>query len=70
VVSDGELQLEVDTSSGRIRKDFAEAFDRNLREIRDWLTKRGIPILPLNCAESVAGQVRHILGYSPRTRRD
>ena len=70
VVSDGELQLEVDTSSGRIRKDFAEVFDRDLRETRDWLAKRGIPVLPLSCAESVAGQVRHTLGYSPRTRRD
>jgi uncharacterized protein (DUF58 family) len=70
VVSEGELQLEVDTSSGKVQKDFAEIFDTRLKEAREWLGKRGIPFLPLNTSKGVALQVRHLLGYSPRTRRD
>jgi len=69
VVSEGELQLEVDTSSGKVQKDFAEIFDKRLKEANEWLGKRGIPLLPLNTSEGAALQVRHLLGYSPRTRR-
>ncbi len=69
VVSDGELQLEIDTSKGKMQKDFAEIFDVRLQETKEWLSKRGIPILPLSTSEGVAQQVRHLLGYSPRTRR-
>jgi uncharacterized protein (DUF58 family) len=70
VVSDGELQLEIDTSKGKVQKDFAEIFSSELKNIKEWLTKRSIPILPLNTSEGVAQQVRHLLGYSPRIRRD
>jgi uncharacterized protein (DUF58 family) len=70
VVSDGEFQLEVDTASGKVQKDFAEIFDHRLQDTKEWLSKRGIPMLPLSTAEGVATQVRHILGYSPGTRRD
>lgn len=69
VVSEGELQLEIDTSSGKVQKDFAAIFDKRLKEAKEWLGKRGIPFLPLNTSEGVAQQVRHLLGYSPRTRR-
>ena len=69
VVSDGELQLEIDTSKGKVQKDFADIFDVRLQKTKGWLSKRGIPILPLSTSEGVAQQVRHLLGYSPRTRR-
>lgn len=69
VVSDGELQLEIDTSKGKIQKDFAEIFDVRVQKTKEWLIKRGIPILPLSTSEGVAQQVRNLLGYSPRTRR-
>lgn len=69
VVSDGELQLEIDTSKGKIQKNFAEIFDDRLQKTKEWLTKRSIPILPLSTSEGVAQQVRNLLGYSPRTRR-
>ncbi len=70
VVSDGEFQLEVDTSSGKVQKDFSEIFNQKLQDTKEWLSKRGIPILPLNTSEDVASQVRRILGYSPGVRRD
>ncbi len=69
VVSDGELQLEIDTSKGKVQKDFADIFNVRLQKTKGWLSKRGIPILPLSTSEGVAQQVRHLLGYSPRTRR-
>jgi len=69
VVSDGELQLEIDTTKGKTQKDFAEIFDVRLQKTKEWLSKRSIPILPLSTSEGVAQQVRHLLGYSPRTRR-
>jgi uncharacterized protein (DUF58 family) len=70
VMSDGEFQLEVDTSSGKVQKDFAEIFESHLQDTKEWLSKRGIPTLPLNTSESVTAQIRRILGYSPGTRRD
>lgn len=70
VMSDGEFQMEVDTTSGKVQKEFAEIFDHKLLNTKEWLSKRGIPILPLNTSEGVAAQVRRILGHSPRTRRD
>ncbi|NOR14427.1 MAG: DUF58 domain-containing protein [Candidatus Aminicenantes bacterium] len=70
VVSDGEFQLEVDTSSGKMQKDYSEIFDHKQQNTKEWLSKRGIPILPLNTSEGVAPQVRRILGYSPGARRN
>jgi uncharacterized protein (DUF58 family) len=69
VVSDGEFQMEVDTASGKVQREFAEIFDQRLHNTKEWLSKRGIPILPLSTSEGVAAQVRNILGHSPRTRR-
>ena len=70
VVSDGEFQMEVDTASGKVQKEFAEIFDQRLHNTKEWLSKRGIPILPLSTAESVISQVRRTLGYSPAVKRD
>jgi uncharacterized protein (DUF58 family) len=70
VISDGNFQLEVDTTRGKVQKEFAEIFDQGLQDTKAWLSKRGIPILPISTSEDVASQIRRILGYSPGTRRD
>ena len=69
VVSDGELQLEVDSGSSKLRKQFSDLFNERLNRAKDILQKRGVPVLPIHTAEGVAEQVRHLLGHSPRTRR-
>ncbi len=69
VVSDGELHLEIDTRSGKLRRSFADAFSERLGRIEATLRKLSIPVLPLHTAMPVARQVRKLLGYSPMSRR-
>jgi len=62
VVSDGELQLEFDSSDSELRAAFEQAFRDRLDTGRKELHKRNIPMLPLSTAEPVAIQVRAMLG--------
>jgi uncharacterized protein (DUF58 family) len=64
VVSDGELQIEVDTSSGKKRTDIANIFKERLRSLKDELTKLGIPVLPIQTEDPVEIQVRRLLGQA------
>jgi uncharacterized protein (DUF58 family) len=64
VVSDGELQVEVDTSSGKKRTDIANIFNERLRSLKDELTKLGIPVLPIQTEDPVESQVRRLLGQA------
>jgi uncharacterized protein (DUF58 family) len=64
VVSDGELQVEVDTSSGKKRTDIANLFNERLRSLKDDLTKLGIPVLPIQTEDPVELQVRRLLGQA------
>ena len=64
VVSDGELQVEVDTSTGKKRSDIANIFNERLRSLKGELTKLGIPILPIQTEEPVEIQVRRLLGQA------
>ena len=61
VVSDGELQLEFDSSDGELRAAFERVFQERLDSGRLELHKRNIPMLPISTAEPVAGQVRALL---------
>jgi uncharacterized protein (DUF58 family) len=62
VVSDGELQLELDTSRGKLRRDLSEYFDADLRQTKEVLAKVGIPVMLIHTAEEPVGQLRRILG--------
>jgi uncharacterized protein (DUF58 family) len=64
VVSDGELQVEVDTSTGKKRSDIANIFNERLGSLKNELTKLGIPVLPIQTEESVELQVRRLLGQA------
>lgn len=64
VVSDGELQVEVDTSTGKKRSDIANIFNERLRSLKDELTKLGIPVLPIQTEDPVELQVRRLLGQA------
>ncbi len=69
VVSNGELQLEINSDNGKLRKQFTDLFNERLNKAKEILQKRGVPMLPIHTAEGVAEQVRRLLGYSARTRR-
>jgi uncharacterized protein (DUF58 family) len=64
VVSQGELQLEVDTGDGRLRERFAGQLEQNLRSATDLLLKRGIPILPIQTSEGIRDQLWRLLGHA------
>ncbi len=69
VVSNGELQIELELGQEKIRKNILEASDRRIRPILAWQHELGIPVLPLSNAEDVTQQVRHLLGHVGTRRR-
>lgn len=69
VVSDGELQLEIDAREQGLRREFARVFERTVDTGRKELHKRNVPMLPISTAEPVAGQLRRLLGHLPAARR-
>lgn len=66
VVSDGDLQLELDTSQGRRRSALSEYFDADLKRTKNELARVGVPVLLIHTALDPAEQIRQQLGYVPR----
>ncbi len=69
IVSQGDLQLEVDTGDSGFRKRFSEQFENTLKTARDLMLKRGIPVLPIHTAEGVREQFMELLGHRPMSLR-
>ena len=69
VVTDGELQIEVQAGQECVRKRVAEYSTGRIARILEWQKEIGVPVLPINTAEGVAEQVRHLLGRLPLTGR-
>lgn len=69
VVSNGELQVELQLGQEKIRKSIIDASDKRIRSILSWQHELGIPVLPISTAESVPQQVRHLLGKIAALRR-
>lgn len=62
VVSDGELQVELTFGAGVVRKSLSEAADARLKELLEWRSEIGVPVLPISSAEGTAEQIRKLLG--------
>jgi uncharacterized protein (DUF58 family) len=62
VVSDGELQVELPFGAGRVRKRLSQAADARLKELLEWRSEIGVPVLPISSAEGTAEQLRKLLG--------
>ena len=69
IVSQGDLQLEVDTGDGQFRRRFSEQFQSRLKTARDLMLRRGIPVLPIHTAEDIREQFRDLLGHRPMSLR-
>lgn len=69
VVSNGELQVELQLGQEKVRKSILEASDRRMRAILSWQHELRVPVLPLSTAEDVGQQVRHLLGQVAALRR-
>lgn len=65
VISDGTRQVLLDSKESRLKKRFPEFLEGRLKTLTENLDKFGVPVLPVNTTESVALQVRRILGYKP-----
>lgn len=62
VVSDGKLQLPLDSSDLPLREQFTQGFQQKFIQGKDILLKQEVPVIPLNTSEGVAEQVRRALG--------
>ena len=69
VVSQGELQLEVDTGRGRQMRGMAEYFTEDLQRTKSLLGAVGVPVLLIHTAADPAEQIRQQLGHVPRAGR-
>ena len=69
VVSNGELQVELQLGQEKVRKNILDASDRRIHAILSWQHELGVPVLPLSTAEDVSTQLRHLLGKITERRR-
>ena len=68
VVSESDLQLEVDTSKSKVREQFNNQFLKRMEKMQDLSRLRSIPLLPIRTDAGVAEQVRSLLGHAPAIR--
>ncbi|MET1413458.1 DUF58 domain-containing protein [Roseibium sp. HPY-6] len=67
VVSNGDLQAELDTGSGDVRKRLTEFASGRLNEVLSWQKRFGIPVLPLSAGEDTVPQIQRLTGIGPRS---
>jgi uncharacterized protein (DUF58 family) len=67
-VSDGELQLVIDTGSSKVRRDILEMGRTRLKDVLSWTREFGVPVLPLSTADAPSRQIGHLLGQRPSGR--
>ncbi|RAI04333.1 DUF58 domain-containing protein [Acuticoccus sediminis] len=66
VVSDGELQAEIDTADHTTYRDLKALAKGRLAEILDWQRSLGVAVLPLTAAEETLPQMRRLMGLAQR----
>lgn len=68
VVSDGELQIELDTGSSSTRARVSELLGERLNSIQAWQRELGVPVIPISTENDVLDQVREFLGAAASRR--
>ena len=66
VISDGDLQAEIDTGSATVRKNLSAASVERLQEVYRWQRQYGMPVLPISAGEETLPQVRRLMGHNER----
>ena len=69
VVSNGELQIELQLGVEKVRKDIINASDQRMKPILAWQHELGVPVLPLSTGDDVSQQAQHLLGHIARRGR-
>jgi uncharacterized protein (DUF58 family) len=68
VVSDGELQMELDLGRGGSRKRLLDLARGRLERVLAWQSDLGVPVLPISCGEDELQQIRRLLGQASSRR--
>lgn len=63
VITDGDLQLELDTSKASQSRKLSDYFDDDLKKTKEKLAKVGVPVLLIHTAADPAEQIRKQLGH-------
>ena len=66
VVSNGYLQIAVDTGDRDTHRALTDLAQGRIAEILDWQRALGVPVLPLTSAEDSLAQMRRLMGLGPR----
>jgi uncharacterized protein (DUF58 family) len=69
VVSDGDLQVEIDAERGRERQRLLDFSTGRIQRVLGWQREIGVPVLAVTTAEEPEVQIRRQLGGRPGTRR-
>lgn len=69
VISDGDLQFELDTDQDKSRRGLADYFESRTRQIKESLRKIGVPTLLISNAKDSAAQLRSQLGLTGQAPR-
>jgi uncharacterized protein (DUF58 family) len=69
VVSDGELQLDLDTAKGSVRQRLSEVGDKRMQAIMKWWEELAVPVAPLMTDRDPMDQIRELLGRAVSVRR-
>jgi len=62
VVSDGELQMEIDFGEGKTRRGMEEYSNERLQRALRWTNDLGVPVVPINNVHDPVEQIRLLLG--------
>ncbi len=68
VVSDGELQFELDVGKASTRRRLIEMADQRLSSVMAWQDDLGVPVMPVSTGEDSLDQVRTLLGRAASGR--
>lgn len=68
VISDGQLQAEIDAGSEKVRQQLTEVAKGRLSEILDWQMEFGFAVLPLSAGEETLPQLRRLMGLGGGAR--
>jgi uncharacterized protein (DUF58 family) len=62
VLSDGDLQIQVDAAQAGLGLQYTEHFESGVEHLQSELRKHGIPVVPMNTTETVLDQIRQAIG--------
>lgn len=62
VLSDGALQIQVDTAKNGLNDQYTHHFESGVEHLQAELNKHGIPVIPMSTTESVQDQLRQTIG--------